>query len=130
MTSALRLLLAVASRSRSLQRVRSALACHRFCIDSSSIRKLQRAQLPSLWPISLRCDLLHDCVAGFAMSNISVIIPALNEQEPIAGVVRECLATGLPDEVIVVDNGSTDRTAARSREAGARVVTAPRGYGH
>ncbi len=63
------------------------------------------------------------------MSNISVIIPALNEQEPIAGVVRECLATGLPDEVIVVDNGSTDRTAARSREAGARVVTAPRGYG-
>ena len=63
------------------------------------------------------------------MSNISVIIPALNEQEPIAGVVRECLTTGLPDEVIVVDNGSTDRTAARSREAGARVVIAPRGYG-
>jgi glycosyltransferase involved in cell wall biosynthesis len=63
------------------------------------------------------------------MSSISVIIPALNEQEPISGVVRECLATGLPDEVIVVDNGSTDRTAARAREAGARVVTAPRGYG-
>jgi glycosyltransferase involved in cell wall biosynthesis len=63
------------------------------------------------------------------MSSISVIIPALNEQEPIAGVVRECLATGLPDEVIVVDNGSTDRTATRALEAGARVVTAPRGYG-
>jgi glycosyltransferase involved in cell wall biosynthesis len=29
----------------------------------------------------------------------------------------------------VVDNGSTDRTAERAREAGARVVTAPRGYG-
>jgi glycosyltransferase involved in cell wall biosynthesis len=63
------------------------------------------------------------------MSNISVVIPALDEEEPIAGVVRECLATGLPNEVIVVDNGSTDRTAERAHEAGARVVTAPRGYG-
>jgi glycosyltransferase involved in cell wall biosynthesis len=63
------------------------------------------------------------------MSFVSVIIPALNEEEPIAGVVRECLATGVPSEVIVVNNGSTDRTAERAREAGARVVTAPRGYG-
>jgi glycosyltransferase involved in cell wall biosynthesis len=63
------------------------------------------------------------------MTNVSVIIPALDEEEPIAGVVRECLATGLPDEIIVVDNGSTDRTAVRALEAGARVVTAPRGYG-
>jgi glycosyltransferase involved in cell wall biosynthesis len=68
-------------------------------------------------------------VVGFAMSNVSVIIPALNEEEPIAGVVRECFATGLPDEVIVVDNGCTDHTAERAREAGARLVTAPRGYG-
>jgi glycosyltransferase involved in cell wall biosynthesis len=68
-------------------------------------------------------------MAGFAMSSVSVIIPALDEEEPIAGVVRECLATGLPNEVIVVDNGSTDRTAERAHEAGARVVAAPRGYG-
>ncbi len=60
---------------------------------------------------------------------ISVVIPALNEEEPIADVVRGCLATGIPSEVIVVDNGSTDRTAERAREAGARVVDAPRGYG-
>ena len=63
------------------------------------------------------------------MNRISVIIPALDEEEPIADVVRGCLATGLPDEVIVVDNGSTDRTAERARAAGARVVNAPRGYG-
>ena len=61
--------------------------------------------------------------------SISVIIPALNEEEPIAEVVRLCLTTGLPSEVIVVDNGSTDRTAEHARAAGARVVSAPRGYG-
>src|SRR5207302_10776835 len=61
---------------------------------------------------------------------ISVIIPALNEEEPIAAVVQECLTTGLPDEVIVVDNGSTDRTAECARDAGARVVTkSTPGYG-
>jgi glycosyltransferase involved in cell wall biosynthesis len=64
------------------------------------------------------------------MSNVSVVIPALNEGEPIAGVVGECVATKIPNEIIVVDNGSSDRTADRAREAGARVVTEPRqGYG-
>jgi glycosyltransferase involved in cell wall biosynthesis len=63
------------------------------------------------------------------MSNVSVLIPALNEEEPIADVVRECLDTRVPGEVIVVDNGSTDGTAERAREAGALVVAAPRGYG-
>jgi len=61
---------------------------------------------------------------------ISVIIPALNEEEPIAAVVRACLTTGLPGEVIVVDNGSNDRTSDRAEAAGARVVLEPRpGYG-
>jgi glycosyltransferase involved in cell wall biosynthesis len=63
------------------------------------------------------------------MNRVSVIIPALNEEEPIAGVVREVAATKIPADIIVVDNGSTDQTAHRAREAGARVVKAPRGYG-
>ncbi|HYJ06882.1 MAG TPA: glycosyltransferase family 2 protein [Chthoniobacterales bacterium] len=59
-----------------------------------------------------------------------MIIPALNEEEPIAAVVRDCLATGLPGEVIVVDNGSTDRTAEHARAAGAKVAPEPTpGYG-
>lgn len=61
---------------------------------------------------------------------VSVVIPCLNEEEPIAGVVREVLAQGV-DEVIVVDNGSRDATAVRARNAGARVVPEPRrGYGY
>jgi len=57
------------------------------------------------------------------------VIPALNEEEPIAQVVREVVATKVPREVIVVDNGSTDQTAERARKVGARVVSAVRGYG-
>jgi len=61
---------------------------------------------------------------------ISVVIPALNEEQPIAAVVHDCLTTGLAGEIIVVDNGSTDRTAERARAAGARVVSEPKpGYG-
>jgi glycosyltransferase involved in cell wall biosynthesis len=64
------------------------------------------------------------------MSNVAVVIPALNEEEPVADVVRECLATKIPNEIVVVDNGSSDRTAERACEAGARVVSEPRpGYG-
>jgi glycosyltransferase involved in cell wall biosynthesis len=59
----------------------------------------------------------------------AVIIPCLDEEEPIADVVHEVLAMGI-GEVIVVDNGSTDRTAERAEAAGARVVREPvRGYG-
>lgn len=63
-------------------------------------------------------------------AHVSVIIPALDEEAPIAQVVRECLATALPDDIIVVDNGSTDQTAQRACQAGATVVAEPpHGYG-
>ena len=60
---------------------------------------------------------------------ISVVIPACNEQDAIAAVV-ERVPANLVDEVIVVDNGSTDATAVRAQKAGARVVREERrGYG-
>ncbi len=58
-----------------------------------------------------------------------VIVPALNEQDSIASVVQQALAAGV-DSVTVVDNGSTDQTATRAHQAGARVVRETvRGYG-
>jgi glycosyltransferase involved in cell wall biosynthesis len=62
-------------------------------------------------------------------SIVAIVIPCLNEEDAVTSVVREVLAQGV-DEVIVVDNGSTDKTAQRAAEAGARVVHQPlRGYG-
>jgi glycosyltransferase involved in cell wall biosynthesis len=59
---------------------------------------------------------------------VSVIIPALNEAESIGQVVSE-MPWPIIAECIVVDNGSTDRTAAIAEAAGARVIQSPRGYG-
>ena len=60
---------------------------------------------------------------------IWVIIPAFNEAKSIALVLRDLPA--LVDEVVVVDNGSTDSTAAEAEKAGATVLfEAQKGYGH
>jgi glycosyltransferase involved in cell wall biosynthesis len=62
--------------------------------------------------------------------SVCVLIPALNEAESI-GAVLAAIPAGVADDVIVVDNGSTDATAARALAAGVRVVSEPRrGYGH
>ncbi len=65
-------------------------------------------------------------------ARIGVIIPALNEAAAIGAVVRSVLAAGAGQicQCVVVDNGSTDATAAEARSGGAVVVAEPqRGYG-
>ena len=60
---------------------------------------------------------------------ISVVIPALDEEQAIGSVVQD-VPGDLVEEIIVADNGSTDDTVARAAAAGARVVHEPRrGYG-
>jgi glycosyltransferase involved in cell wall biosynthesis len=58
----------------------------------------------------------------------AVVIPTLNEEASIAGVVR-ALPRALIDHIIVADGGSRDATVGRARDAGAEVIAAGRGYG-
>ena len=60
---------------------------------------------------------------------VALIIPALDEEAAIGAVVR-AVPADLVQDLVVVDNGSADRTAAAAQAAGARVVVEPqRGYG-
>jgi glycosyltransferase involved in cell wall biosynthesis len=73
---------------------------------------------------------------GEAARGISLVMPAYNEAASIPVLIPKARAIlsaqGAPFEIIVVDDGSTDGTAARARELGAQVVSHPcnRGYGN
>jgi glycosyltransferase involved in cell wall biosynthesis len=61
---------------------------------------------------------------------VSLVIPALNEAGCLAALLAEVPAASVC-QVLVVDNGSTDRTAGVARAAGASVISEPRrGYGY
>ena len=63
------------------------------------------------------------------MTDIKVIIPAYNEADSIASVIKDI--PEIVSEVVVVNNNSTDHTARNAREAGATVLTENRmGYGY
>jgi glycosyltransferase involved in cell wall biosynthesis len=66
---------------------------------------------------------------------VSVVMPCLNEEETIGACVEKALEgirrSGLPGEVIVSDNGSSDRSVEIATSLGARVVHQPaKGYGN
>ncbi|GEL24164.1 glucosyl-3-phosphoglycerate synthase [Pseudonocardia sulfidoxydans NBRC 16205] len=70
---------------------------------------------------------VDELVAAKAGRRVSVVLPALDEEATVGGVVTAIapLAQGpdpLVDELVVMDSGSTDRTAAVAAAAGARVV--------
>lgn len=60
---------------------------------------------------------------------VSIIIPALNEEQNIRGLIAELLALPGEKEVIVADGESEDRTVEFAMSAGAKVVPSRRGRG-
>jgi glucosyl-3-phosphoglycerate synthase len=90
--------------------VADGMAGHRWLTDHSWSR-------PS-WTVA-------DLVAAKNGRTVSVVLPALNEEETVAGVVETItpLLGGLVDELIVLDSGSTDDTEIRAVAAGARVIS-------
>lgn len=66
----------------------------------------------------------------FEGRKVSLVMPAYNEEKSVGKVVADNKALKIFDEIIVVDNNSTDGTSGRARRAGAKVVREERqGYG-
>lgn len=67
----------------------------------------------------------------YGSKRVSIVLPAYNEGHNIRGAVEEFFATGVVDEVIVVDNNSRDNTLAEASLTSARVVQeSKQGYGN
>jgi rSAM/selenodomain-associated transferase 2 len=60
---------------------------------------------------------------------LSVIMPTLNAADTLQGLLQQLKIAAIVKEIVIVDGGSSDHTAAIAREAGARVIAAPRGRG-
>ena len=73
-------------------------------------------------------------MATSSVDEISIVIPAFNEEGGITSsvedVIRVMESTGLTYELIVVDDGSQDRTAELAEQAGATVVAQPENQGY
>jgi glycosyltransferase involved in cell wall biosynthesis len=72
--------------------------------------------------------------ADAAHPSVSVVMPCLNEEETVGACVTKAVGwlerRGIPGEVVVIDNGSTDRSVEIAEAAGARVIhERRRGYG-
>ena len=61
--------------------------------------------------------------------SVSIVIPALNEEEALPNVLS-AIPDGVCQRIVVVDNGSNDDTGSAALQADAEVVSQPRrGYG-
>ena len=68
-------------------------------------------------------------MAAANRKRVAVVIPTLDEEAAIAGVIA-LIPPGIVDDIVVADSASTDRTVERARAAGARIVSeSRRGYG-
>jgi glycosyltransferase involved in cell wall biosynthesis len=101
--------------------------------DAGNAARRRRAPADRTRP-NVRSTLLASSAVTQSPPEISVIIPCLNEEHAVGTVVDQALdgirRSGRLGEVVVVDNGSTDASAAIASERGATVVSEPRrGYG-
>ena len=67
-------------------------------------------------------------------TTISIVMPALNEEEGIVDTINSVplqllKSKGYNLEILIVDGGSTDKTVELAKSAGAKVISSPRGYG-
>ncbi len=68
-------------------------------------------------------------MSRFKKLSVGVVIPAYNEEKAIKGALDD-IPDGVVDQIVVVDNGSDDKTADIARACGVVVVSEPkRGYG-
>jgi glycosyltransferase involved in cell wall biosynthesis len=63
-------------------------------------------------------------------SAVSIVVPAFNEEHAIGTLISDLRAAAAWHEIVVVDDGSTDATAERAAQAGARVVRHPYNKGN
>ncbi|MCM3785881.1 glycosyltransferase [Neobacillus mesonae] len=89
----------------------------------------QMARGPILTEAS-QAETQHEGGADVHAPLVSVIIPAMNEEASIAQVVEEASRVHPYTEVIVIVNGSTDRTEVRAKSAGAEIMCYPEALGH
>src|ERR1700721_3036204 len=80
-------------------------------------------------------DSTLDALATAEPIELSVVMPCLNERETVGVCVRKAMGAlgdaGIPGEVIVADNGSTDGSVELAQAEGARVVNIEqKGYGN
>jgi glycosyltransferase involved in cell wall biosynthesis len=80
-------------------------------------------ELPAVTPAPQPVQARRVALPG--TGELLIVMPALNEQDSVARVVREVLAAQPAADVLVVDDGSTDATASRATAAGALVMRLP-----
>lgn len=65
----------------------------------------------------------------FKKPRIALIIPAYNEEDRIGDVIAAAKSVELIDEIVVVNDGSSDNTALVAKNAGVRVISLPTNHG-